>query len=146
MKKFNPLVLGALLILIGLAGLFVGIDGQLIIAILAVAAGVLILISRPGVSRKIGWTLAGVYLVAKGLLHILPVSFDGIGLIMAILALAAGVLLVTAMRKLRGNIGYVLFFAWLILVGLIGLLGLGQLGQVVDILALAAGLLLILKA
>jgi len=74
----------------------------------------------------------------------LDFSFSGLGTIMAILALAAGVLLQIRMGKSRANIGYLLFFIWLILVGLVALVSLGPLGIVIDILALAAGILIII--
>ncbi len=144
-KKLTTVVLGAFLILSGLAGLIAGIGNLgLVIAILAVAAGVLILIYTPGDSFRIGWTIAAVYLIAKGLSSILSLSFSGLGVVLAVLALAAGVLLLIQMPKYKGNIGYLLFFAWLILVGLAGLLSLGPLGLVIDIVALAAGILMIL--
>ena len=144
-KKLTIVVLGAFLILSGLAGLIAGIGNLgLVIAILAVAAGVLILMYSPGVSFRIGWIIAAVYLIAVGLTSILDLGFSGMGMVMAILALAAGVLLLVRMPKIKGNVGYLLFFVWLILVGLTGLVSLGQLGLVINIVALAAGILLIL--
>ncbi len=144
-KKLTIIVLGAFLILVGLVELVGGLGGLgLVTAILAVAAGVLVLLFSPGVSTGIGWTLAGIYLVARGLISILSLSFSGLGIVMAVLALAAGILLLIRMPKVKNNIGYLLFFVWLLLVGLMGLVSLGQLGTVVDIVALAAGLLLIL--
>ena len=62
---------------------------------------------------------------------------------MAILALGAGVLLLIRMGKTKANFGYLLFYIWLILVGLVALVSLGPLGIVIDILALAAGILII---
>jgi hypothetical protein len=145
-KKLTIVVLGAFLILSGLAGLIAGIGNLgLIIAILALAAGVLILLYTPGVSFRIGWTVTAVYLIAVGLTGILDIGFQGMGTVMAILALAAGVLLLIRMPKIKRNVGYLLFFVWLILVGLAGLVSLGQLGMVIDIIALAAGILLIMN-
>ncbi len=63
---------------------------------------------------------------------------------MAVVALAAGILLLIRMGEVKNDIGYLLFFVWLLLVGLMGLVSLGQLGTVTDIVAVAAGLLLIL--
>jgi hypothetical protein len=143
-KKLTAVVLGAFLILSGLAGLISGLDGLgLVTAILAVAAGVLILVYTPGISFRIGWLLAAIYLIVYGLSSVLDFSFSGMGTVMAVLALAAGVLLLIRMGKARANIGYLLFFIWLILVGLVALVSLGQLGIVMDILALAAGILII---
>ena len=144
-KKLTAVVLGAFLILSGLAGLVSGLGGLgLVTAILAVAAGVMILAFTPGVSFRIGWLLAAIYLIVFGLASILSFSFSGMGTLMAILALAAGVLLLIRMGKIRANFGYLLFFIWLILVGLMGLVSLGQLDMVLDIIALTAGILLVL--
>lgn len=144
-KKLTIIVLGAFLILVGLAGLIGGLGGLgLAIAILALAAGILILVFTPGISMNIGWILAAAYLILYGLNGIIGFSFTGLDLIMNILALAAGFLLLIRMPKIRNNIGYLLFFIWLILVGLIGLVGLGSLGVIVPIVALAAGILMIL--
>jgi hypothetical protein len=143
-KKLTAVVLGAFLILSGLAGLISGLGGLgLVIAILAIAAGVLILAFTPGVSFRVGWLLAAIYLIVYGLASILNFSFSGMGTVMAILALAAGALLLIRIGRTRANIGYLLFFIWLILVGLVALVSLGPLGIVIDILALAAGILII---
>jgi hypothetical protein len=143
-KKLTAVVLGAFLILSGLAGLISGLGGLgLVIAILAIAAGVLILAFTPGVSFRVGWLLAAIYLIVYGLASILNFSFSGMGTVMAILALAAGVLLLIRIGRTRANIGYLLFFIWLILVGLVALVSLGPLGIVIDILALSAGILII---
>ena len=144
-KKLTVIVLGAFLILAGLVELVGGLGGlELVIAILAVAAGALVLLYSPGVSKGIGWILAAIFLIARGLISILSLSFAGLGTVMAVLALAAGILLLIRMRKVKNDIGYLLFFVWLLLVGLMGLVSLGQLGTVTDIVAVAAGLLLIL--
>lgn len=144
-KKIAIVVLGAFLILVGLAGLISGLGGLgLVFAILALAAGVLLLLFTPGISMNVGWILAAVYLILDGLVGIISFGFTGLGLILDILALAAGFLLLVRMPKIKNNIGYFLFFIWLILVGLMGLVGLGVLGTVVSIVALAAGILLIL--
>lgn len=144
-KKIAIVVLGAFLILVGLAGLISGLGGLgLVVAILALAAGVLLLLFTPGISMNVGWILAAVYLILDGLVGIISFGFTGLGLILDILALAAGFLLLVRMSKIKNNIGYFLFFIWLILVGLMGLVGLGVLGTVVPIVALAAGILLIL--
>jgi hypothetical protein len=144
-QKITAVVLGAFLILSGLAGLVSGLGGLgLVMAILAVAAGVMILAFTPGVSFRIAWLVAAIYLIVNGLSSILGFSFSGMGTVMAILALAAGVLLLIRMGKIRANIGYLLFFIWLVMIGLMGLVSLGQLGMVLDITALTAGILIIL--
>lgn len=44
-------------------------------------------------SRSIGMLLLGIYLILQGLTSLFGLSFSGIGLIMGLLALLAGVLL-----------------------------------------------------
>jgi hypothetical protein len=44
--------------------------------------------------RNIGMSLLGVWLIISGLVGLLSLSFQGLGMLMAILALAAGVLII----------------------------------------------------
>jgi hypothetical protein len=44
-------------------------------------------------TKNLGMLLLGVWLIATGLLPLLHVSFDGLGLLMSILAIAAGALI-----------------------------------------------------
>jgi hypothetical protein len=44
-------------------------------------------------TRNIGMTLLAVWLIISGLVGLLSLSFQGLGMLMAILALAAGVLI-----------------------------------------------------
>jgi len=44
-------------------------------------------------TKNLGWLLTGIWLIATGLLFFVHVTFSGLGLILAILAIAAGVLL-----------------------------------------------------
>lgn len=46
------------------------------------------------ITRSIGMLLLGVWLIATGLIPMLNFSFSGLGTVMAILAIAAGVLIV----------------------------------------------------
>ena len=144
-KKITIVVLGAFLILAGLAGLIGGLGSfGVVIPILALAAGILLLLFTPGISINIGWILAAAYVILYGLNGIINLSFTGLDLIMNILALVAGILLLIRMPKIRKNIGFLLFFIWLILVGLIGLIGLGLLGLILPIVAIGAGILMVL--
>lgn len=146
LKRITYIVLGAFLILSGLVSLLSGLRGMgVIIAILAVAAGILILMSSPGISHSIGWMLAAIYLITLGLIVLLGFSFSGIGIIMAILALAAGFLLLLRAPSIKKYLGFFLFCVWLILVGLLGLINGGDIGLVVAIIAVASGVLLILN-
>lgn len=145
-KRITFLVLGIFLILVGLASLITGLGGLgLIMNILAIAAGVMILVFRPGSSKEIGWPVAGVYLVAWGLIDLVGFRFEGIDLVMAILAIAAGALLLLRSKQATKKIGLLLFSIWLILVGVVHFVSLGDLGLVVPIAALASGVLIILE-
>jgi len=46
------------------------------------------------VTRNLGMLLVGVWLIATGLIPLLNLSFSGLGTIMAVLAIAAGVLII----------------------------------------------------
>ena len=66
---------------------------EMILAGLAVAAGVLLLVREGGRSSNLGWLLLSVWLIVQGAMVLLSVSFNQSGTIMAVLALAAGVLI-----------------------------------------------------
>ncbi len=44
-------------------------------------------------TRNLGMLLLGIWLILSGLIHLVSLSFSGLGTIMAILALAAGALI-----------------------------------------------------
>jgi hypothetical protein len=46
------------------------------------------------ITKSIGTLLLGIWLIATGLIPLLSVSFSGLGTIMAILAIAAGALII----------------------------------------------------
>ena len=142
-KRVTYIVLGVFLILTGLAN-FVSFSALgTINAILAIAAGILILVSTPGISIRWGWFIAAVYLILLGLLEFVSIGFSGMGTVMAILAIAAGIILLVRTPGFRHHIGFLLFCVWLILVGLTGLVSIGELGVVVAIVAIASGVLMI---
>jgi hypothetical protein len=64
-----------------------------VLNLLAIAAGGLLLLQGGSWSAKIGMILLGVWLVARGLLALVDVSFPGMGLLVNLLAIAAGVLI-----------------------------------------------------
>lgn len=45
------------------------------------------------ITRKLGWLLLGIWLILTGLISLLSLSFAGLGVLMAILAIAAGALI-----------------------------------------------------
>lgn len=44
--------------------------------------------------KNIGFKLLGVWLIIEGLIHLFDLHFDGIGIVMGILALVAGALII----------------------------------------------------
>ncbi|MFW5713653.1 MAG: hypothetical protein ACOCYU_03195 [Brevefilum sp.] len=145
-KRNTYIVLGIFLILTGLMSFISGLGAlRIIVAILALAAGIMILISTPGVSNNIGWILAAIYLIMVGLTGLVDLSFSGMGTIMGILAMAAGVVLLIGWPGFSHHVGFILFCVWLILVGLARLVGLGDISIVSAIIAIASGILIILN-
>jgi hypothetical protein len=145
-ERLSYVVLGIFLILSGLVSLVSGLGSLgIVVSILALAAGVLILIFRPGISIFTGWILAAIYLILLGLTGIINFGFAGMGTVMAILAIAAGIVLAIRWPGFRHHIGFLLFCVWLILLGLMGLIGLGGFGVIVAIVAIASGVLMILN-
>ncbi len=46
------------------------------------------------ITRNLGFMLLGIWLIATGLIPLLNVSFSGLGTIMAVVAVAAGALII----------------------------------------------------
>jgi hypothetical protein len=99
--------------------------------------------------QNLGWILLAIWLIASGLISLLGLKLPGGDILLGILALAAGVLMLLGYRKLKfkGNLGMLLLGIWLIVTGLLPLLNFNfpALGMVLAILAVAAGILLLLK-
>ena len=89
------LVLSIWLILTGLLAL-VDIDfpgRAALLALLAIFAGVLLLLRRVTLGGRLGVLLLAIYLILLGLIGLLGLSFSGSEIVLALLALAAGILL-----------------------------------------------------
>ena len=145
-KRLTYVVLSIFLILTGLLAFLPGLGGLgIVISVLAIAAGVLILISMPGGAKSIGWILAAIYLIARGLIDLAGFGFSGIDVVMAVLALAAGILLLLRSRNVFKKLGFFLFCVWLILVGLSYFISIGELGILIPIAAIASGILMLIE-
>jgi hypothetical protein len=92
------LILASLLPLLGIVT--AGID--VVLAVLAIAAGVLVLLGPSRISaglgslalaRSAGMVVLGVWLILTGLLAIASITFPSSGIVLELLALAAGVLI-----------------------------------------------------
>jgi len=69
--------------------------GAMILAILAIAAGVLLLSSLSGmrITSRLGALLLSIWLLVQGAIQLLQISFPQMGPVMAVLAVAAGALM-----------------------------------------------------
>ena len=94
--KLGTLLLAIWLILTGLVPLLnLNIPaGNAILAILAIAAGILILTEmRSGATKNLGRLVLAIWLILTGLLPLFSITFPASGTVLAILAAAAGILL-----------------------------------------------------
>jgi len=96
-KNFGVVLLGIWLIATGLFPLLnvSFTSSALLLALLAVATGVLILVGPRGgkLPRNLGALLLSIWLIATGLFPLLNIRFANSGLLLALLAIAAGVLI-----------------------------------------------------
>jgi hypothetical protein len=106
-------------------------------------------------NRNIGMIILAIWLILTGLLTLLNVNIPGIGTIMALLAIAAGVFVllpgrlgrVSGSSKLKDNLGMPLLAIWLIVTGLLSLFSFSfpSSGIVLAILAIASGVLILFR-
>jgi hypothetical protein len=93
--------------------------------------------------------LLGIWLIATGLTPFFPINFHASSVILALLAIASGVLLILNGIKIKfsRNIGMLLLSIWLILEGLSSLVNFRFTaeGTILALLALSSGILLLLK-
>lgn len=98
---------------------------------------------------KLGAVLLAVWLIFTGLIGLLSLSFNGIEVVMGVLALAAGVLLLLGGTRIKASAqwGFWVLSAWLILQGVFVLFNLSFAGNEVllAVLALVAGALILLE-
>jgi hypothetical protein len=96
--------------------------------------------------ERLMYIVLGLFLILSGLAVFIP-GLSALGVVIAVLALVAGVLIVVAKPGISIFAGWVLAAIYLVLVGLSGLVSLGfsWLGTVMAILALVAGIVLVLK-
>ena len=97
MQNLGWILLAIWLIATGLVSLL-GINipgGDVLLGVLAIAAGVLMLLGYRKIkfNGNLGMLLLGIWLIASGLLPLLSINFPALGVILAVLAVAAGILL-----------------------------------------------------
>jgi hypothetical protein len=99
-QNLGNILLAIYLIGVGLIAIVPSLSQlSIVLAIIAIAAGVVMLLGQRGgrfsVSANLGWILLAIWLIIEGILglNILKINFSGLDIILAILAIAAGVLI-----------------------------------------------------
>jgi UPF0716 family protein affecting phage T7 exclusion len=97
-------------------------------------------------SRYLGTILLGIWLILTGLLPLVTIKVPGAEIVLAILAIAAGALVLLRPGQISRTLGVILLCAWLILSGLVAITSLAIPGGalVLGVLAIAAGILILL--
>jgi hypothetical protein len=102
---------------------------------------------RKYIGIKLGILLFGAWLILSGLLPLLGIQISGSGTVLALLALAAGALILLGISRQDWTQagGKLLLGIWLLLIGLIGVVDLsfGNRDTLLRVLAVAAGALLL---
>jgi hypothetical protein len=101
LKNLGMIVLGIWLIATGLLPLLkidVPASGT-ILAVLAIIAGILILLRPSALPKKLGLILLCVWLIAQGIWPLLGLSFAGGTLILNLLAILTGIVLLLGSNK-----------------------------------------------
>ncbi len=151
-RNLGLVLLGLWLILIGLTRLLAIVmsTGGLLLGLLAIAAGGVLLWSGVGSRpRSFGFMLLGAWLVLNGLVQITPLQVPGVGVILGLLAISAGIVMLMGVRGrvFRQHPGISLLAAWLIISGLLELVTfrLPVLGELLAFLVLVAGFFILLE-
>ena len=95
--------------------------------------------------RNLGMLLLGIWLILEGLLPLLKVSIPASGTILALLAIAAGILILLRPVRPTSRLGVLLLGIWLIVTGLLPLLGVAIPASdiILALLAIAAGIVIL---
>jgi hypothetical protein len=165
-RNVGLLLLAIWLILISLLPLLgVGFAGlAVILDLLAIAAGAFIILEPTrrsrrlglmGLNRNPGMLLLGIWLILAGLLPLLGIVAPGIDVVLAVLAIAAGILVLLEPARMSAGFsslaltrsaGMIVLGVWLILTGLLAIVSITfpSRGIVLELLALVAGILILL--
>lgn len=100
-----------------------------------------------GLTKRIALIVLSIWLIAMGLFAIADIEFTGSGLVLNLLAIAAGVLILLQGDNWPAEIGMILLGVWLVLRGLLPLIDIGIQGVDViqNLLAIAAGVLILIE-
>jgi hypothetical protein len=96
--------------------------------------------------RNLGIVVLGIWLIATGLLRLVEIPFPAADTILAVLAVAAGILIALRPTVQLKKWGMILLSAWLIAVGLLPLLGASSdtSDMILGLLAIVAGIVLLM--
>jgi hypothetical protein len=99
------------------------------------------------VNQNLGVILLSIWLIATGLLTFSGLDFAGEDLLLAGLAIIAGLLILIKPASLHRNVGVIILAIWLILIGLEQFVGVIFPAQdlILAVLAVAAGILILLS-
>jgi hypothetical protein len=149
-KRTGRILLGIFLILLGVLPQFnIPILALVIVlGVLSFAAGVVLFtdLPRTDYTSNLGILLLSAWLVVQGIFIIFDLNFVAANIILAVLAIAAGVVLLTGWPARRGfprNIATILLCIWLILDGISLVFVFPAEGALLVLLAIATGILLI---
>ena len=100
------------------------------------------------INQRLGLILLAIWLIVQGLVGLFDIGFEGLGIILGILAIAAGVVLLIALTRgsIGNNNGLLLLGIWLVARGLLALFAVGVsfLETALALIAIAAGVLIVL--
>ena len=99
------------------------------------------------VSEKFGTVLLGIWLILTGLFSLLPIYIPTVVDVLPLVALVAGILLLITSASLPRSLGVWFLAVWLILKGLMPylLISVPKPGILIDILAVVAGVLILVR-
>lgn len=148
-KHLGVILLSVWLILTGLIALFsLSFTGLgIVMGILAIAAGAALLFTGGhGITHDVGVIILAIWLILNGLISLVSFQFNGLEIVMAILAVVAGVAIIFKSGYITAHWGVLLLGIWLIVSGLMTLISLSfaASGVIMGIIALAAGILLLI--
>lgn len=104
------------------------------------------------IPEKAGLVLLAIWLIIRGLVALISLSFTGLNVILAVLAIAAALLILFGLRNNSlarpRNLGLLLLAVWLLLIAVLSLANLGEPGLdiVLAVLAIVAAALLLFAA
>ena len=150
-RNLGMVLLGVWLLLSGLLRVLGASlpSGGMVLGLLALVSGGILLLNGAGTgARNPGFLLLSIWLILTGLIALITLRVTGLSVIMSLLELGAGIMLFVGARgrNLGRYPGILLLGIWLVISGLLGLITFSMtgLGTILGLLALVAGLLILL--